>query len=299
MTALKLEDIKNILILGCGTLGFKIALQFAISGYRTCLYDISEDNLLQAKKNQKKLLLELIKNRKIDEQQFDPIVNNLWYTTDAKKAAESADFINESVVEDLNIKKQVWKQFGNLCPSHTLFTTNSSFLLPSQFSEESGRPDRFCAFHFHDVFIAKVVDIMPQDKTAPWVADLLYDLGVKLNQIPVHIKKESNGYLFNFMLMSLLTSASSLFGRGIGSIKDIDRSFMGNFGIPIGPFGMMDQVGLDTALHIAKNNNTKASHLFADILQPLVDQGKLGVKSGEGFYCYPDPEFLDQSFLNP
>ena len=149
------------------------------------------------------------------------------------------------------------------------------------------------------MFNAKVVDIMPHQSTERWLPELLYKLGVKLNQIPVHIKKESNGYLFNFMLMNILTSASNLLLKEIGSIQDIDRSFMGNFGLAIGPFGMMDQVGLDTALHIAHNNDTSQSKKFASLLEPLVNKGKLGAKSGEGFYQYPNPEYSQADFLKP
>ena len=299
MNPLQLSDIKNILILGCGTLGLRVALQSAISGYKTCLYDISESGLIIAQKNQEKLLRSLIKENKINESDYDSILERICYTTDAKLAAKEADFVNESVTENVKIKKQVWELFADLYQPHTVLTTNSSFLLPSQFSKESGRPERFCAFHFHDVFTAKVVDIMPHKDTAKWVTELLYHLGIKLNQIPVHIKKETNGYLFNFMLMSMLTSAGSLLAKNAGSIQDIDRSFMGNFRLPLGPFGMIDQVGLDTALHIANNNKGQQGDAFAAILKPLVDEGKLGIKTGEGFYKYPNPEYAQSDFLQP
>jgi 3-hydroxybutyryl-CoA dehydrogenase len=298
MNPVQLSDIKKILILGCGTLGLRVALQCAISGFQTYIYDISESGLVTAKKNQEKILRSLIKNERIAKSEFNIIMQRLNYSTNAEEAAKDADFVNESVTENVEIKKQVWKKIGHLCPEHTVFTTNSSFLLPSQFSEDSGNPKRFCAFHFHDVFFAKVVDIMPHKGTEPWVTELLYDLGIKLNQIPVHIKNETSGYLFNFMLMSILTSAGSLFANGAGTIQDIDRSFMGNFKLPFGPFGMIDQVGLDTALHIT-NNKGQQGYAFAAVLQPLVNQGKLGIKSGEGFYKYPNPEYSQSDFLLP
>ena len=165
------------------------------------------------------------------------------------------------------------------------------------FAEHSGRPGKFCAFHFHDVFVANVVDIMPHVGTEPWIIDLLFDLGKRLNQTPVHIKQESQGYLFNFILMHILTSAGSLLSRDIGSIHDIDRSWMGNFNMPVGPFGMLDQIGLDTAWHVAKNTGTGRSKEFADLLQTYIDSGKLGIKTGEGFYKYPNPEYQNPDFV--
>lgn len=298
MQPLSLIDIKKVLILGSGTLGTRVALQSAISGFETNLYDISESSLMTAKAEHERLLDWLISLRKIAPEDKIIAQEKLKYTSDAALAARDVDFVNESVTENLEIKKQVWKQFGELCPAHTLFTTNSSFLLPSDFSEDTGRPNRFCAFHFHDVFIAKVVDIMPHDKTETWVVDLLMDLAKKLNQIPVKVMKESKGYLFNYMLMNILTSAAELKLNGIGSIQDIDRSFMGNFGLPLGPFGMMDQVGLDTALHIAKNSESTRGDRFASVLKPLIEKGCLGIKNGKGFYQYPNPEFKKKEFLD-
>lgn len=299
MTELKLEDIKNVLILGSGTLGLRVALQCAISGYNTKVYDISEKSLETAEKVQEKILRSLTKGGQVSSEEFDVIMNRLSYHTDAEEAAKNVDFVNESVTENVPIKKQVWEQFGALCPPHAVLTTNTSFLLPSQFAEESGRPDRFCAFHFHDVFTANVVDVMPHPGTAKWVTDLLYKLGSKLNQIPVYIQNETNGYLFNYILMSILTGSGMLLAKGAGSIQDIDRSFMGNFHLEIGPFGMLDQIGLDTAYHVSNNNATKQSQAFAAVLQPYIDAGKLGIKTGEGFYKYPNPEYNQEAFLKP
>jgi len=128
MNEVNLSDIKKILILGSGTLGLRVALQCAVSEYNTFLFDISQVNLDTAKKEQEKLLRSLVKSKIVDESDCEIIFNRITYTTNAEEAAKDADFINESVTENLDIKKQVWKQFGNLCPSHTIFTTNSSFL---------------------------------------------------------------------------------------------------------------------------------------------------------------------------
>lgn len=297
MKEIKLDDIKKVLVLGSGTLGLRVGLQAAISGFDVWIYDLNDEILTSAKIVQGKLLKSLAREGKIPKVEIEGILSRLSYTTDPDLAANNADFISESVTEDVAIKQKVWQQFGELCPPHTVFTTNTSFLLPSMFAEHSGRPNGFCAFHFHDVFVANVVDIMPHPGTDQWVIDLLFEMGKKLEQTPVLIKKESPGYLFNHILMHILTSAGSLLSNDIGTIYDIDRSWMGNFNTPVGPFGMLDQIGLDTAWHVSKNNNTPESQEFASLLNTYIDQGKLGIKTGEGFYRYPNPEYQREGFV--
>ena len=294
---LKIEDINKVLILGAGTLGLRVGLQCAISGFETTIYDISEKALDTAIKTQSSILKMLIRNEKLTEAQAEEAKGRLTFTTDAEAAADDADFLNESVIENLELKRKVWAQFGALCPEKTLFTTNTSYLLGSQIADASGRPERFCNFHFHDVFYSNVVDVMPHPGTEAWVNDLLMELGEKLWQTPVFVQKENTGYIFNYMLMALLGAAGSLRTLDIGSIEDIDRSWMGNFKMEMGPFGILDTVGLDTAWHITSSQPDKKSQAFAALLKSYIDAGKLGVKTGEGFYTYPNPRFKEEGFV--
>ena len=294
---LKIEDINKVLILGAGTLGLRVGLQSAISGFETTIYDISEKALDTAIKTQASILKMLIRNEKLTEAQAEEAKGRLTFTTDPEAAADDADFLSESVTENLELKRKVWAQFGTLCPEKTLFTTNTSYLLGSQIADASGRPERFCNFHFHDVFYSNVVDVMPHAGTEAWVNDLLLELGEKLWQTPVFVQKENTGYIFNYMLMALLEAAGSLRTLDIGSIEDIDRSWMGNFKMEMGPFGILDTVGLDTAWHITSSQPDKKSQAFAALLKSYIDAGKLGVKTGEGFYTYPNPRFKEEGFV--
>jgi len=295
---IKLTDIKNVLILGSGTLGLRIGLQSGISGFNTSIYDIHEAAFTTAKKIQSSILKNLVERNILTSEEADAAKQRITFTTDAAKAAAAADFVSESVVEDLEVKKKVWTQFATLCPLHTLFTTNTSYLMPSYFAAETGRPERFCAFHFHDVFWANVVDIMPHPATAPWVTTLLMELGRKLNQTPVLIKKESPGYIFNAMLVALIGAAGALVTYDVSSIEDVDRSWMGNFKMEMGPFGILDNIGLETVWHVTNKLTDTKSKKFAALLKEYVDAGKLGVKSGEGFYKYPNPAFQQSDFIN-
>ncbi|MDX5340464.1 MAG: 3-hydroxyacyl-CoA dehydrogenase [Cyclobacteriaceae bacterium] len=291
-------EINKICILGAGTLGTRVALQAAISGFEVSVYDISATGLEQSKVTMQKILHQLRKSGNDDLPETSEILNQIQFTTSPQEAVKNADFINESVTEELDIKIQVWKQIGDLAPEKTWFTTNTSYLLPSMLAESTGRPDKFCAFHFHDVFYSRVVDIMPHPSTDPSMIPMLEKLGRKLNQVPVLVRKENHGYIFNAMLLALLGAAGKLLTKEIASIEDIDRSWMVNFHMPMGPFGIMDSIGLDTAWHVVHNLPDKASQAFAELLKSYLDQGKLGEKSGEGFYKYPNPKFKQSGFCD-
>jgi 3-hydroxybutyryl-CoA dehydrogenase len=282
----KLEDIKNILILGAGTMGMRIGLQAAISGYNTVIYDISEKSFSYAQKTQQGILAFLEKNQKLTAEQGQDALKRIRFTTDADDAGRDADLVSESVFEDLAIKKEVWAKFGKICPPKTIFTTNTSYLMPSWFAADTGRPELFCAFHFHDVFEAIVVDVMPHAGTEPQVVDLLMELGAKLDQVPVLVNKESPGYIFNAMLVALIGAAGDLVTSGVASFQDVDKSWINNFHMRVGPFGILDNIGLDTAWHVTKSMPDAKSKRFAEFLKTYVDAGKLGVKTKQGFYTY-------------
>jgi len=291
-------QIKNITIIGTGNLGTRIGLQAAISGYHVIFYDISDSAIEKAKIVIDKIIFQLIKAGTLTDDKKQDALSRINYSTHLKSALAECDFISESVTEELAIKEKIWKQIGELAPVKTIFTTNTSYLLPSQLANISGRPDKFCAFHFHDVFYARVVDIMPHPTTDPSLIPLLQELGRSLNQVPVIVKKESPGYIFNFMLMAVLGAAGRLKTKDIASIEDIDRSWMVNFHMPTGPFGIIDNIGLDTAWHVVKEREDAASQAFAKLLKEYIDQGKLGEKTGEGFYKYPKPAYRDPGFIN-
>lgn len=293
----ELKDIKNILIIGCGTLGLRIGLRCAMDGFNVRMYDITDDSLQTARSIQNKLLRSFVKKGALTEGEADATQRRITTTTDKAEAVKNIDLVSESVTEDLAIKKKLYVEFAPLWEPQTVLTTNTSYLLPSMIAEETGRPSWFCAFHFHDVFTMTVVDIMPHPNTEGWVIDLLKDFGKAIHQIPVLIQKENPGYLFNQILMAVLGAAGDLRTRDIASIQDIDRSWMGNFKSPIGPFGMLDTIGLETAWHIVKTRSDGRSVRFAALLKAYMDEGKMGLKSGEGFYKYPNPEFAHADFL--
>lgn len=289
--------IEKVCILGAGTLGSRVALQAALSGYQVTVYDIKQEALDSSLKVMKKIIYQLEKSSEIKAEEGNQALNKILFTLDPKVAVENSDIINESVIEEIDIKEKVWKQFGELAPEKTIFTTNTSFLLPSMFADISGRPNRFCAFHFHDVFYSKIVDIMPHPNTDAEIIPILEDFGRSLKQVPVIVKKENPGYIFNSMLMAFIGAAGKLLTGEVASIEDIDRSWMVNFHMPMGPFGILDSIGLDTAWHVTHKMPDRASQAFAQLLEKYIKAGKLGEKAGEGFYQYPNPAYREITFL--
>ncbi|MCZ2474356.1 3-hydroxyacyl-CoA dehydrogenase [Aquirufa ecclesiirivi] len=279
-------EIKQVCILGAGTLGTRIAFQAALSGYWVKVYDIKEESFTISQKMISKIAKGLIASELYTQLAIDEAFTRLSYTLDDEEAVAEADIISESVTEDLALKQQVWARMGQIAPEKTIFTTNTSYLLPSSLASFTGRPSRFCAFHFHDVFYSKIVDIMPHPGTDAEVIEILQDFGQKLKQVPVVLKKENHGYIFNAMLLSFLGAAGKLLVNEVATIEDIDKSWMVNFHVPMGPFAILDSIGLDTAWHVTHQLPDAHSKSFAALLKTYVDAGKLGEKSGEGFYRY-------------
>lgn len=281
--------IQQIAIIGAGTLGTRIALKAALNGFYVRVYDVQTSTF----ESSKFWMLKLLKHLGLPNE----LPSNLEFCGDLAQAVQSADLVSESVTEDLEIKRQVWAKISDLAPLHAILTTNTSYLLPSQLVDVIAFPERFCALHFHDVFYSTVVDIMPHASTSKKIQEQLMEFGRALDQSPVLIKKENTGYVFNFMLMALLGAAGKLKTKEIAEIEDIDRSWMVNFHMPMGPFGIIDSIGLDTAWHVTHTLPDAGSQAFAALLKTYIDAGKLGQKSGEGFYTYPNPRYKHEDFL--
>ncbi len=299
---MNIEDIRRVLILGSGTMGQQIGLLCALKGFDVVLYDLNQEILDKAMERIGRKAKKMVKMNQYTEIQADQAVARIVTTTDPETAAKDVDIINESVPEDPVLKGKIFAQFDKLCREDTIFTTNTSSLLPSQFAEASGRPDRLCALHFHDTSMTNVVDVMPHPGTSAETMALVKAFAEKLDQVAIVLTKEHNGYVFNNMFMALLDSALGLASKDVTSVKEIDRAWMGVMHTFIGPFGLMDSVGLDTVYKITdywaqKLNNPKAK-ANAAFLKKFVEQGKLGLKTGAGFYTYPNPEYIQPNFVS-
>jgi 3-hydroxybutyryl-CoA dehydrogenase len=299
---MQIDDVRRVLIIGSGTMGQQIGLQCATHGCEVVLYDIDPVALEAGMARIHAYADEQVRTGVIDAGTRDRALAAIVTTTDPATAAADVDLVSESVPEDPALKGRVLGQFDALCPPRTIFTTNTSSLLPSMFAAATGRPDRFAALHFHQpVWSGNVVDVMPHAGTSQDTTALLLAFARRIAQIPIHLRKESYGYVSNAMYNAINTAAVTLVANGVASLEDVDRAWMGIFKMPIGPFGMLDDVGLDTVWHI---NDYWAGRLGdaqlstnADFLKTYLDRGCLGTKTGEGFYRYPDPAYARPGFV--
>ncbi len=294
-------DIRCVFIVGAGTMGQQIALQCAMHGYEVVLYDSVPEALEAAHAQIKAYAAQLLSQRRLTEREADVALARIRFTANPAEAAR-ADLISESVPEDPILKAKVFAQFNQLCPPHTIFTTNSSSLVPSMLAEATGRPALFAALHFHTyVWDSNVVDIMPHPGTSPETVELIHSFARRIGQIPIVLKKENYGYVFNAMFNQLNTAALNLVVNGIASPEDVDRAWMGVMKMPLGPFGWLDGVGLKTVWDItqywAATTGDPQLQANANFLKQYVDKNWLGVKTGRGFYNYPDPAYARPGFL--
>ncbi len=298
---MNIDDIKRVLVLGAGTMGHQIGLLCAIHGCQVVIHDKCPEIFDEAKRRLDRLADECIGKGLLSSGKKMETVGRISFCSDPEEAARDIDLVSESVPEDPAIKARVFGTFNSLCPERTLFTTNTSSLIPSMFAEATGRPEKFLAFHFHDILATNVVDIMPHPRTAKETIDLVDAFARKLGQVVIMVEKESSGYVFNAMLGSLIDTALSLVSRKVACMEDVDRAWMGVMHTPLGPFGIMDSIGLDTVWKVmdfrARRANDRQLQASADFLNTFVSRGKLGKKSREGFYRYPEPLFSQKGFV--
>ncbi len=300
---MKIDDIKRIFILGSGTMGVQIGIQSAMHGYQVSILvrnpaknDIVWDDI-------KKRTDWIVRREVISREEADQMLKRIYTTNDPADAAKDADLLSESVPEIPSLKKELFEKFNKLCPEHTIFTTNTSTLLPSMLAESTGRPERFLAFHCNNpVFITKTVDIMGHPGTKKEVLDVTIEFSRRIGLIPIVLEKEQPGYIINSLLGGLMGRALELVANGIATPQQVDKCWMSNMKIGIGIFGIMDNNGLDVGWEMREkyalsSGDKQAKTIYEYLKTNFIDKGHLGRKTGQGFYKYPKPEYKDQDFL--
>lgn len=287
----KFDPARPIAIIGCGVMGAKVAWACARIGIPTRAFDTSA-TVLEAALGAIHGWSEGEERRRLTE--------SLSFTTDLERALDGAQLAFENVPEVLELKQKVHADIGRRLADDAYMGSNTSSLLCSPLADASGRPDRFFNMNFTDPHSQGLVEIMGGSKTAPETIAFALDWAKAIDMIPILTRAEQMGYSFNRLWRAIKKEVLQQWGRGAGYPEDIDRAWMLTFGMPYGPFGLMDQVGLATILKI-EERYFEASGDESDrppqALYDMVARGELGVASGRGFYTYPDPAYERPGWL--
>ncbi|MFB1100542.1 3-hydroxyacyl-CoA dehydrogenase [Terribacillus sp. JSM ZJ617] len=296
-------EFKHITIAGSGVLGSQIAFQTAFNGFHVTVYDINDVALQSAKDKINILKGRYQEDLQASKEQVDSASDRISYYSDLAKAVADADLLIEAIPEIVTIKTEFYEKLNQVAPDKTVFASNSSTLMPSQFAGATGRPEKFLALHFaNEIWINNTAEIMKHPGTDMNVFDQVVEFAKAIGMVALPLHKEQPGYILNSLLVPLLDAAELLLSREVADVETIDKTWMIATGAPKGPFAILDVVGIKTSYNIVKakadaTGNSEFKQL-ADLLKTeYVDKGKLGVATGEGFYKYPNPRFMDPDFL--
>lgn len=297
--------IKNVTIVGSGVLGSQIAFQSAFHDYSVVLYDLNNDVLDKAKQSLKVLAENFKKDLNASDEQLEAAFSRISYSTDLQEAVKDADLMIEAIPENPEIKTAFYTKLAPLAPGKTIFATNTSTLLPSTFAAVTGRPEKFLALHFaNEIWKHNTAEIMGHESTDPEVFQNVVDFAKNIGMVALPLSKEQPGYIVNSLLVPLLDAATKLLVNGVADIETVDKAWMVATGAPLGPFGILDVVGITTAYNInkikfEKTEDETAGKVVDFLKKNFIDQNKLGLSTGEGFYKYPNPVYRNADFLKP
>ncbi len=285
-----MTNIKQVTVLGTGVLGSQIAYQTAYSGFEVTAYDISDAALAAAKTRMAGLAQTYQQDGVAGaaEGKAQTALTRISYSSDLAEAVQHSDLVIEAIPEILSLKQETYQKLGGLAPAKTIFATNSSTLLPSDLKDFTGRPRQFLALHFaNQVWKFNTAEVMGTADADPAVFDAVVEFAGEIGMVPIPIHKEKAGYVLNSLLVPFLNAGYVLAAGGYAEPKDIDMVWRIATGAPMGPFQITDIIGLTTPYNILANGPEEAKPLAAWLKEHYIDQGKLGVAAGEGFYTYP------------
>ncbi|XP_018409977.1 PREDICTED: hydroxyacyl-coenzyme A dehydrogenase, mitochondrial [Nanorana parkeri] len=294
-TADKKLVIKHVTVIGCGLMGSGIAQVAAATGHTVVLVDQTEDILKKSTKSIEDSLKRVSKKMFADKpeassQFIQKTLSNLSTSTDPAAVVHSTDLVVEAIVENLDVKHELFKKLDKFAPEHTIFASNTSSLPITDIANATSRQDRFGGLHFFNpVPMMKLVEVIKAPMTSQTTFDSLIDFSRALGKTPVSCK-DTPGFVVNRLLVPYLMESVRLYERGHASKEDVDIAMKLGAGYPMGPFELLDYVGLDTSKFIIDgwHELEPDNPLFApsELLNKLVAEKKLGKKTGEGFYKY-------------
>lgn len=287
---MKAEDVKKICVVGAGNMGHQIALQAAISGFQVSCTDLNVTVLQGAQDFAANWLKGRVEKQKLTEEEAQAIGQRLTFTSDLEDAAADADFVIEAIIEILEIKRKLFSQLDKICPPHTIFATNSSYIVSSRIADATDRPEKVLNMHFFNpALIMKLVEVVKGNHVSEETAEIAMDICRALDKVPARVNKEIYGFIANRIFSAITQEACYLLDQNVASIEDIDLAVKNGLGHPMGPFQLLDLTGIDLEYDVLMEKFRSTGDVEDKPSPAIVEryaQGHFGRKTKKGFYEY-------------
>jgi len=283
---MKVEDIKKVAVMGAGDMGHGIAEVALLAGYKVALRDIEQRFVDKGLSRIKESLDKLAAKQKITEENKKAMLANIKTFVDIAEAVKDADFVIEAVPEVMDLKKQVSQALDAAAPKHAILASNTSNMSITEIASATKRPEQVVGMHFFNpAVLMKLVEVTKGGKTTEETVEVAYNLALKMNKVPVRVEKDSIGFVYNRVNAPTGLLVSLMLEKGVAAPMEIDAK-MRKIGMPMGPYELMDYVGLDVAYHSALYFADKLSRDYAppSWLKAKIDAGTLGKKTGKGIF---------------
>ncbi|WP_337446124.1 3-hydroxyacyl-CoA dehydrogenase family protein [Glutamicibacter nicotianae] len=283
-------EVRNILVVGSGAMGRQIGMAAAVAGFAVAVYDINAGAVQDAEHDMRTWLDGRLAKGKMDAAAAAEAWKRIGFTSELAPAAATADLVIEAATEKLEVKKAIFRQLDELAPKHAILATNSSTLGSSAVAGSTGRPAQVCNMHFFNpALVMKAVEIVRHEQTSDQTVDTASSVVRAMGKSPILLNREIPGFIANRLMAAVRNEALSLLQAEVASVADIDAAAKDALGYPMGPFELMDLVGLDVSYLIrqaAYEQTGDAADLPHPLLQEKYEAGEFGRKTGKGWYDY-------------
>ncbi len=281
-------EIKTIGVVGAGAMGSGIAQVAATAGYNVIMRDIEDRFVEKGMNGIEKFLTKSVQKGKVTEDQKKEILGRIKGTTNLEDLKD-VDYVIEAVIENLDLKKEVFKALDGMCRPEVVLTSNTSSMSITEIAEATNRPDKVAGMHFFNPApIMKLVEIIHGYKTSDETIKVVFEVTEKMGKVPVEVKKDSPGFIVNRIMIPHMLEAIKIVEEGIATPEDVDKAVKLGLNYPMGPFELMDLTGIDIAYHVTeyffKELNKELKWVSPNLLKTMIRAGRLGKKTGGGWY---------------